>query len=359
MNYNITVIRGDGVGSEIVTQGIKVLEKIGEVYGHSFKFVECLAGGVAIDEKGISLPPDTVETCKQTDSILFGAVGGPKWDNPNSEDRPEKALLRLRKELGLFANLRPAILFDELKEATPLKEEKVAGGLDILVVRELTGGIYFGEKKTEMVHGEKVASDIEKYSESEIKRIAIKAFEFAQKRNKKLTSVDKANVLESSRLWRKVVTEISENYKDVTLNHMYVDNMAMQLVLNPKQFDVILTNNIFGDILSDEASQIVGSIGLLPSASIRDDAFGMYEPIHGSAPDIAGKDIVNPIATIMSCAMMLEYSFSLTDEANAIKTAVSDYLSSGHRTLDIHKKNSSLILDGTKSCGSLIAEKIK
>ncbi|WP_273319582.1 3-isopropylmalate dehydrogenase [Vallitalea guaymasensis] len=351
MNYNIAVIPGDGIGPDIVEQGKLVLDKVGEKFGHSFEYTEVLAGGIAIDKVGEPLPQETIDVCKKSDSVLLGAVGGPKWDN--LADRPEKALLGLRSELELFANIRPATMFDQLRDACPLKDEIIGdGGLDLVVVRELTGGIYFGERGRQ---GEK-AFDTMEYSVDEIKRIAKVGFDIAMKRNKKVTSIDKANILENSRLWRSVVEEMAKDYPEVEVNHLYVDNGAMQLVINPKQFDVILTGNMFGDILSDEASMITGSIGMLPSASLGSSKLGMYEPIHGSAPDIAGMDKANPIATILSVAMMLRYSFDLEDEAKAIEKAVEEVLEDGYRTGDIMSKGMKSI--GTKEMGSLIASKL-
>ncbi len=354
MNYSIATIPGDGIGPEVVREAQGVLDKVGEKYGHTFKYLEVLAGGCAIDAKGVALPQETVDICKQSDAVLLGAVGGPKWDNLPGEERPEKALLGLRQELGLFANLRPAILFDELADACPLKPEIVAGGLDILVVRELTGGIYFGERGFKQTDMGLAAYDVEQYSEGEVERIAVVAFDMARKRNKKVTSVDKANVLESSRLWRRVVSEVAKDYPDVELNHLYVDNAAMQMVLNPKQFDVIVTGNIFGDILSDEASQVTGSIGMLPSASLATGNFGMYEPVHGSAPDIAGQDKANPMATILSVAMMLRYSFGLKEEADNIEAAIKKVLADGYRTPDLMKNGGNQV--GTEKAGQLIRE---
>ncbi|QUH30956.1 3-isopropylmalate dehydrogenase [Vallitalea guaymasensis] len=351
MNYNIAVIPGDGIGPDIVEQGKLVLDKVGEKFGHSFEYKEVLAGGIAIDKVGEPLPQETIDVCKKSDSVLLGAVGGPKWDN--LADRPEKALLGLRSELELFANIRPATMFDQLRDACPLKDEIIGdGGLDLVVVRELTGGIYFGERGRQ---GEK-AFDTMEYGVDEIKRIAKVGFDIAMKRNKKVTSIDKANILENSRLWRSVVEEMAKDYPEVEVNHLYVDNGAMQLVINPKQFDVILTGNMFGDILSDEASMITGSIGMLPSASLGSSKLGMYEPIHGSAPDIAGMDKANPIATILSVAMMLRYSFDLEDEAKAIEKAVEEVLEDGYRTGDIMSKGMKSI--GTKEMGSLIASKL-
>lgn len=354
MEYNIAVIKGDGIGPEVMDASIGVLDKVAVKYGHKFNYTYLLAGGAAIDETGECLPSETVKTCKESDAVLLGAVGGPKWDTLPGSQRPEKALLGLRKELGLYANLRPAMVFDELSEASPLKAEIIAGGLDILVVRELTGGIYFGSRGTDNTPEGLVAYDVERYSEGEIRRIAKTAFDMAMKRNKHVTSVDKANVLDSSRLWRKIVAEVAADYPEVTLDNMYVDNAAMQLVRNPKQFDVILTSNIFGDILSDEASQITGSIGMLPSASLADGNFGMYEPVHGSAPDIAGKNIANPLATILSAAMMLRYTLGLSEEANAVESAVDKFLKAGFRTFDIAGSDDTPL--GTKETGEKVAE---
>ncbi|MCI8348324.1 MAG: 3-isopropylmalate dehydrogenase [Firmicutes bacterium] len=357
MNYKIAVIPGDGIGPEVTREAIKALDAVADKFGHKFEYEYLLAGGAAIDETGRCLPDETVEAAKKSDAVLLGAVGGPKWDNLPGEERPEKALLGLRKALGLFANLRPAIMFDELKGACPLKEEKVQGGLDIMVVRELTGGIYFGERgiKDTPDMG-KAAYDVELYSEKEVERVAEIAFSMAMKRNKKVTSVDKANVLESSRLWRKTVAKVAEKYPEVTLENFYVDNAAMQLVYNPKQFDVIVTSNIFGDILSDEASMITGSIGMLPSASLAEGEFGMYEPVHGSAPDIAGTGKANPMAAVLSASMMLKYTFGLSEEADAIENAVKAVLEEGYRTPDIMTSGKRLIT--TSEAGTLIAERI-
>lgn len=354
MNYKIAVVKGDGIGPEVIAETIKVLDKIGERFGHTFKYTYVLAGGNAIDEAGQCLPPETIEICKKSDAVLLGAVGGPKWDHLPGDERPERALLGLRKALGLFANLRPAMVFDELADASPLKPELLAGGLDIAVVRELTGGIYFGKKGTiaETDLGP-AAYDVEQYAEEEVRRIAKVAFDMAMKRDRKVTSVDKANVLESSRLWRRIVGEVAKEYPEVELENFYVDNAAMQLVRNPKQFDVIVTSNIFGDILSDEASQITGSIGMLPSASLAEGNFGMYEPVHGSAPDIAGQNLANPIATILSAAMMLRYTLGLTAESDTIENAVKKFLAKGYRTPDIAAGGSSI---GTKEAGDLIAQ---
>jgi len=352
MTYNIAVVKGDGIGPEIIDQGIKVLKTVGKKYNIDFNFQEVLAGGSAIDEIGECLPKETLEICKSSDAVYLGAVGGPKWDELKGEERPEKALLKLRKELGLFANIRPVIMFDELKDACPLKDEIVKGGLDIVIVRELTGGIYFGERN----YTEDYAWDKMEYSNKEIQRIGRKAFEIAQKRNKKVTSIDKSNVLDSSRLWRKTVEELNEEYKDIDLNHMYVDNGAMQMVVNPKQFDVILTGNMFGDILSDEGSIITGSLGMLPSASLGEGDLGMYEPVHGSAPDIAGQNIANPIATILSAAMMLKYSFALIKESEAVEEAVKKALAEGVRSKDIAKKGEKTY--GTEKIGDIICKYI-
>lgn len=356
MKYNIAVVAGDGIGPDIIREAKKVLNQIGQKYGHEFSYQDVLAGGCAVDTVGECLPKETLEVCEASDSILFGAVGGPKWDALASDQRPEQALLRLRKHLGLYANLRPAVMFTDLADACPLKPELVAGGLDLLIVRELTGGIYFGEKGFKDTPMGKAAYDIEIYAEGEIKRIAKIAFEAARKRSKNLTSVDKANVLESSRLWRKTVTEMAAQYPDVSLSHMYIDNAVMQMVRDPKQFDVILTSNMFGDILSDEASMVTGSIGMLPSASLASESFGMYEPIHGSAPDLAGLDQANPMATILSAAMMLRYSFNLTEEAEAVEHAIEQILSEGYRTRDIMSEGKVQI--GTKQAGDLITAAI-
>lgn len=354
--YNIAVIKGDGIGPDVVNEEIRVLNKIGEKFGHKFEYKEVLLGGAAIDACGTPIPKETVETCKASDSVLLGAVGGPKWDDLPGELRPERGLLGIRSELGLYANLRPAIIHKALASASPIKPEIIGDSLDILVVRELTGGIYFGDHGYRSGKYGEEAYDIENYSEFEIKRIAKVAFDSAMKRGKKITSVDKSNVLESSKLWRRTVIEMAKEYPEVELNHMYVDNAAMQLVRNPKQFDVILTSNIFGDILSDEASQITGSIGMLPSASLADGAFGLYEPIHGSAPDIAGMDMANPIATILSGAMMLRYSFGLTEEAKAIEDAVERVLDKNIRTGDIADADSVRV--GTKAMGEAILAEI-
>lgn len=335
MGYKIALVKGDGIGPEIVESAVRVLDRIGEVYGHDFEYKEYLAGGAAIDANGVPLPDETRGGCLASDSVLFGAVGGPKWDHLGGDERPEKALLKLRSALGLFTNLRPARIYEALKGDSPLRPDIVDHGFDIMIVRELTGGIYFGDRGRRDGDGGCEAYDTEAYSVMEIERIAHVAFQTAMKRNKKLTSVDKANVLETSRLWRETVHRIGEQYPEVELKDMLVDNAAMQLVRNPSQFDVIVTSNMFGDILSDEASQITGSIGLLASSSLGSGTRGLYEPIHGSAPDIAGTGKANPIATILSAAMMLRYSFDLSREADAIENAVEKVLNEGYRTADI------------------------
>ena len=335
MKYNIALLKGDGVGPEIVDSAVRVLEEVAKKYGHEFNFTEYPIGGGAYDVYGVPLPQETIDGCRASDSVLLGAVGCPKWDTLPGHLRPEKALLGIRSALGLFTNLRPAKLYPALKGDCPLRPDIVADGFDIMIVRELTGGMYFGERGYREGKYGTEAYDTECYSEFEVKRIAKVAFETARKRGGKVTSIDKANVLESSRLWRKVVHEVAEDYKDIECTDMLVDNAAMQLVKNPAQFNVIVTSNMFGDILSDEASQITGSIGMLPSASLNETTCGMYEPIHGSAPDIAGKGIANPIATILSAAMMLRYSFSLSEEADAIEKAVDSALNDGLRTADI------------------------
>ena len=335
MTYNIALLRGDGIGPEIVDSAVEVLKAVGTKFGHEFRFTPYLIGGCAIDACGQPLPEETVKGCLASDSVLLGAVGGPKWDNLPGAVRPEKALLGIRSAMGLFTNLRPAKLYPALKGECPLREDIVENGFDIMIVRELTGGIYFGERGYRTGKYGEEAYDTECYSRMEIERIARVAFETARKRSKRLCSIDKANVLDTSRLWRKIMHEIAEEYPDVTLSDMLVDNAAMQLVRNPAQFDVIVTSNMFGDILSDEASQITGSIGMLPSASLGDNTRGLYEPIHGSAPDIAGKHVANPIATILSGAMMLLYSFGLSAESDAIVSAVDRVLEEGYRTADL------------------------
>lgn len=357
MNYKITVLPGDGIGPDIVGEALQVLKQIGEKYGHSFQLTEADMGGVAIDKHGVPLPQVTVDACKNSDAILLGAVGGPKWDTLPGHLRPEAGLLGIRAALGLYANLRPAIIYSALKDASPLKSEIISNGIDIMVIRELTGGIYFGKRGRLETEGGEAAYDTEMYSKAEIVRIARVGFETAMKREKKLMSVDKANVLESSRLWRQVVEEVAKDYPEVALSHMYVDNAAMQLVRNPAQFDVILTSNIFGDILSDEASMITGSIGMLPSASLGATKLGLYEPIHGSAPDIAGQDMANPIATILSVAMLLRYSLDLTAEADEIESAITRVLDKGYRTGDIASAGTTSV--GTKEMGRIIREELK
>lgn len=335
MTYNIALLKGDGIGPEIVDSAVAVLGKIGDKFGHTFNFTDYLMGGCAYDVYGEPLPKETVDGCLKSDSVLLGAVGGPKWDTLPGDKRPEKALLGIRSALGLYTNLRPAKVYPALKSASPLKESIVDKGVDIVMVRELTGGIYFGERGRRNGENGEEAYDTEKYSVMEIERIARAAFDTAMKRSKNVISIDKANVLESSRLWRETVHRIAKEYPEVTCADMLVDNAAMQLVKNPSQFDVVVTSNMFGDILSDESSQITGSIGLLPSASLGDTKCGMYEPIHGSAPDIAGQNKANPIATVLSAAMMLRFSFDLEDEANCIEKAVDDVLNAGYRTADI------------------------
>lgn len=358
MNYRIAVIKGDGIGPEIVNEAMLTLEQVGKKFGHIFDFQEVLAGGCSIDANGIPLTQETIDICKAADSVLLGAVGGPKWDHVESSKRPEKALLGLRESLGLFANIRPAMMYKALADACPIKPEIIGEGFDIVVCRELTGDVYFGNhyrKESDRGWG-KMGCDDMNYSVYEVERIARRAFEMAKVRSKKVTSVDKANVLETSRLWRETVTRVAEEYPDITLNHMYVDNAAMQLVRNPGQFDVIVTGNLFGDILSDEASMITGSIGMLPSASIGETGRGMYEPIHGSAPDIAGKGIANPIATILSCAMMLRYSFGLSAEADAIESAVEKTLNAGQRTADIARTDEKVL--STSEMGAMIRSQL-
>ena len=335
MKYNIALVKGDGIGPEIVDSAVRVLEKIADLYGHDFVFTEYLAGGAAIDAYGVPLPQETIDGCLASDSVLLGAVGGPKWDSQPAANRPEKAILGLRAALGLFTNLRPARIFPALADACTLRPDIAARGFDLVIVRELTGGIYFGERGRREGKNGPEAYDTECYSVMEIERITRVAFETAMKRRKSLVSIDKANVLESSRLWRETVDRISADYPEVSVEHMYVDNAAMQLVRDPSHFDVVLTSNIFGDILSDEASQITGSIGMLASSSLGSSSRGLYEPIHGSAPDITGMGIANPIATILSAAMMLRYSFGLNVEADAIESAVNKTLDDGIRSADI------------------------
>ncbi|WP_069987283.1 3-isopropylmalate dehydrogenase [Massilioclostridium coli] len=343
MEKKIAVIKGDGIGPEIVDQALRVLNKIAEKYGHTFHYTDVLMGGVSIDATGVPLTDEALETAKQSDAVLLGAVGGPKWDNQPANLRPEKGLLAIRKGLNLFANLRPAVLYEELNAACPLREDIIGDGFDMMIMRELTGGLYFGERKTIEENGVQKAIDTLTYDENEIRRIAIKGFDIARKRRNKVTSVDKANVLDSSRLWRKVVHEVAKDYPDVELEDMLVDNCAMQLVRDPKQFDVILTENMFGDILSDEASMVTGSIGMLASASLNETKFGMYEPSHGSAPDIAGQNKANPIATILSASMMLRYSFDMDKEADDVDQAIKKVLQKGYRTGDIMSEGNTLV----------------
>ena len=361
MNYNISLIPGDGIGPEIVSEARKVLDKVCEVYGHTFSYSKVLLGGASIDVHGVPLTEEAIATAKASDAVLRGSIGGDAktspWYKLEPSKRPEAGLLAIRKALNLFANLRPAYLYNELKDACPLKEQIIGDGFDMIIVRELTGGLYFGARKTTEENGVKTAVDTLSYNENEIRRIAIKAFDIAMKRRKKVTSVDKANVLDSSRLWRSVVEEVARDYPEVTLEHMLVDNCAMQLVRDPKQFDVILTENMFGDILSDEASMVTGSIGMLSSASLNETKFGLYEPSHGSAPDIAGQNKANPIATILSAAMMLRYSLDLDKEADAVEAAVQKVLTDGYRTGDIMSKGCTLV--GTKEMGNLIAKEIR
>ena len=361
MQLHIGIIKGDGIGPEIVTEAVKVLDKVGETFRHTCDYTELLLGGASIDVHGVPLTDETVEKAKACDAVLMGSIGGDAktspWYQLEPSKRPEAGLLRIRKELGLFANLRPAVLYEELEGACPLKPELTEGGFDFMIMRELTGGLYFGERKTEEKDGVMTAVDTLSYNENEIRRIAKRAFDIAEKRSRKVTSVDKANVLDSSRLWRKVTEEVAAEYPDVTLEHMLVDNCAMQIVKNPKQFDVILTENMFGDILSDEASMVTGSIGMLASASLNDSKFGLYEPSGGSAPDIAGKGIANPIATILSAAMMLRFSFDLDKEADTVERAVDQVLKDGYRTGDIMSAGCTQV--GTKEMGDLICERIQ
>ena len=361
MNYKIAVIPGDGIGPEIVREACKVLDRVGEIYGHTFEYTKVLMGGASIDVHGVPLTDEALQTARESDSVLLGAVGGnvgnSRWYDVAPNLRPEAGLLAIRKGLGLFANIRPAYLYKELADACPLKKEIIGDGFDMVIMRELTGGLYFGERHTKKVNGMLQAVDTLVYNEEEIRRIAVKAFDIAMKRSRQVTSVDKANVLDSSRLWRKVVEEVAKDYPEVTLSHMLVDNCAMQLVMNPGQFDVILTENMFGDILSDEASMITGSIGMLSSASLNEGRFGLYEPSHGSAPDIAGKDIANPIATILSAAMMLSYSFGLARGSKAVEAAVQQVLTDGYRTVDIMAEGCKEV--GTTEMGRLICEKIR
>ena len=360
MNKKIAVIKGDGIGPEIVTEAMKVLDKVAEKFGHTFEYTQLLMGGASIDVNGVPLTDETVEICKASDAVLMGSIGGDTntspWYKLPANLRPEAGLLGIRKALGLFANLRPCLLYPQLSGACPLKAEIAAKGFDMLIMRELTGGLYFGARKTEEVDGVMTAVDTLSYNEKEIRRIAVKAFEVAMKRRKKVTSVDKANVLDSSRLWRKIVNEVAKDYPEVTVEHMLVDNSAMQLVKDPAQFDVMVTENMFGDILSDEASMITGSIGMLPSGSMNDTKFGLYEPSGGSAPDIAGKDLANPIATILSAAMMLRYSFDMIEEADAVEAAVEKALNDGFRTGDIMSDGCKRV--GCAEMGTVIADNI-
>ena len=360
MNYKIAVIPGDGIGPEIVAEAQKVLDAAGRKYGFSLEYQELLMGGASIDVNGVPLTEETILAAKNSDAVLMGSIGGDAktspWYQLAPELRPEAGLLKIRKELNLFANVRPAYLYEELKAACPLRDEIIGDGFDMVIMRELTGGLYFGERYTTEQNGVRKAVDTLSYDEKEIRRIAIKGFEIARKRRKKVTSVDKANVLDSSRLWRSVVEEVAKDYPEVTLEHMLVDNCAMQLVRDPKQFDVILTENMFGDILSDEASMVTGSIGMLSSASLNETKFGLYEPSHGSAPDIAGKNIANPIATILSAAMMLRYSLDLDDAAAGIEAAVKQVLADGYRTGDIFSEGCKKV--GTVEMGDLIAARI-
>lgn len=361
MELKIGVIKGDGIGPEIVAEAMKVLDKVGEVYGHTFCYTQLLMGGASIDVHGVPLTEETLRQAKESDAVLMGSIGGDAktspWYQLEPSKRPEAGLLALRKGLNLFANLRPAVLYDELKGACPLKEEIAEQGFDMMIMRELTGGLYFGQRSTEKVDGVLTAKDELTYNENEIRRIAKRAFDIAMKRRKKVTSVDKANVLDSSRLWRKITEEVAADYPEVTLEHMLVDNCAMQLVKDPAQFDVILTENMFGDILSDEASMVTGSIGMLASASLNETKFGLYEPSGGSAPDIAGKGIANPIATVLSAAMMLRYSFDLDREADAIEKAVEAVLRDGYRTTDIMSEGKMQI--GTAEMGNRICSYIR
>ena len=360
MEYKIALIPGDGIGPEIVAEAKKVLDRVCEKYSHKFSYTEVLLGGASIDAHGVPLTEEAIAQAKASDAVLMGSIGGDAktspWYKLEPSKRPEAGLLAIRKALNLFANLRPAYLFNELRDACPLRDEIIGDGFDMIIVRELTGGLYFGARKTTEENGVRTAVDTLSYNENEIRRIAIKAFEIARKRRNKVTSVDKANVLDSSRLWRSVVEDVAKDYPDVTLEHMLVDNCAMQLVRDPKQFDVILTENMFGDILSDEASMVTGSIGMLSSASLNETKLGLYEPSHGSAPDIAGQNKANPIATILSAAMMLRYSLDLDKEADAVEAAVQKVLTEGYRTGDIMSDGCKLV--GTKEMGDLIADAI-
>ncbi len=356
MRKRIAVLKGDGIGPEIVGEALKVLEAVAVAYGHHFAYQDLDIGGCAIDKTGVPLPRETIDGCLAADSTLLGAVGGPKWDSVPGDRRPEKGLLGIRSAMGLFANLRPAKLFPQLAAASPLRADIVARGIDFLVVRELIGGVYFGEHKTETINSERVATDVMPYAEHEIERILRVGFETAKKRRSRMTVVDKANVLDTSRLWRAVAARMAAEYPDVALNYLYVDNASMQLVRDPAQFDVIVTENMFGDILSDEASMITGSIGMIPSASLGAGTRGLYEPIHGSAPDIAGKDLANPVGTILSAAMMLKYSFGLAKESEAIEAAVNSVLEQGLRTGDMMSEGCTLV--GCRAMGDAICAAI-
>lgn len=356
MNKKIAVIRGDGIGPEIVNEALKVLNTVAQKYGHSFKYIDADMGGCAIDKYGDPLPQHELDKCLDADSVLLGAVGGPKWDGVPGNMRPEKGLLRIRAGMGVYSNNRPAKIWPQLAAASPLRPEIVEKGIDFIIVRELIGGIYFGEHKTYEA-GEKISEDVMKYSESEIERIGRIGFETARKRRRKLCSVEKSNVLDTSRLWKAVMHRLAAEYPDVLLSDMLVDNCAMQIVKNPAQFDVIVTENMFGDILSDEASMITGSIGMIPSSSLGATSNGLYEPIHGSAPDIAGQDIANPIGTVLSAAMMLRYSFDMSKEADDIESAVDKVLTAGYRTVDIMSEG--MRLTRCSEMGTLIAEAVK
>ena len=366
MDFKVGVIAGDGIGPEVTKEAVKVLDAVGKKYGHTFDYTEILMGGCSIDATGVPLTDEAIAAAKASDAVLMGSIGGntstSPWYKLPPNLRPEAGLLKIRKELGLFANLRPAYLYEELKAACPLRDDIIGDGFDMMIMRELTGGLYFGERSTKEIDGVMTACDTLTYNEEEIRRIAVRGFDIAMKRRKKVTSVDKANVLDSSRLWRKVVEEVAKDYPKVAYEHMLVDNCAMQLVKNPAQFDVILTENMFGDILSDEASMVTGSIGMLSSASLNETKFGLYEPSGGSAPDIAGKGIANPIATILSAAMMLRYSFDLDKEADAVEMAVKQVLKEGYRTGDIMPQNGENIDEitkvGTVEMGTLIAERV-
>ncbi len=357
MQKNIVVLKGDGIGPEIVDATLYILNAVAQKFNHEFNYIYEDIGGASIDKHGTPITEQTIQNCLNAHSVLLGAVGGPKWDNLPGNERPEIGLLKIRKAMGLYSNMRPAKILKQLAHESPLRSDIVEKGIDFMVVRELTGGVYFGEHNTEVINGERKATDIMPYSESEIRRIVKTGFETAKKRRNKLTSVDKANVLDTSRLWRAVASEVASEYPDVEFEHMLVDNCAMQIVKNPSQFDVIVTENMFGDILTDEASMITGSIGMIPSSSLGDSTCGMYEPIHGSAPDIAGQDKANPIGTVLSAAMMLKYSFGMHEESSAIESAVNRVLSKNIRTPDIQSENCTLI--GCKQMGEEIAAEVK